>query len=526
MAIYFVRTDNGDDANSGTDYGNAFKTIAQAGATVENDDEIKVFAGLYNESVINGNGKTGVTVRGYGKVIIDATGGSSIFYNFGQELTVTGIEMLNAAEHWIDTAGDHRGFILLNCTLACIGVHYQVGPTISFNGSRYTDSHLHNCKIYGLNSLHAESFGTMRYSSCLIEKCIGVPTTSYYACAGDSANVYNSAGCHDSTINVPPYIDVSDPANPNLKFDIDHVDETFPFYRDNGLHGGMIGCIDTDMVGWIDGTNAAWDGMCLDSSEPSSMGAWANYEAYYDTSWVDVNIETGVNDEICFEAVDGVEIKAILTEDLYTSGAQLAAEIETQLNDADTGPSNYTVPFGSNKRIELTSDGAWFDLLIASGSSGSSAYASIGFTGVADRTGTTTYSSDEAIVVGPSGWAEAGAVPAAVTLAHTIEIDSSFSLNPTSCHAVSPVVPTYVPKVFKGFDCAFTQFGAGAVDSTGGTGTRTARVRGSNAPFGMHDDTGTTQLDWTDVELGMKDPLMDRPYKFWQYCLVLRTNAI
>lgn len=528
MAEYFVRTDNGSDDNNGTDYGSAFKTIAKAASVVVDDDTIKIFSGLYSESVIDGLGAAGVTIIGHGKVIIDAAGGNCIFYNFGQELTMTGLEMLNAYEHWIDCAADHRGFIMLNCTLANIGAHYQVGPTVSFNGSRYTDSHLHNCKLYGLNNISAESFGTMRFSSCLIDKCVTVPTTSFYSCAGDHINVINTAGCHDSTADgqEPPYMDVSDPMNPDLKFDTDNVEKDFIFYRDNGMHGGMIGCIETDMVGWINGTNAEWTGLCFDSTEPSSPGAWANYEAYYNTSWVDVQITAGSNNEICFEAVDGVEIIAVLAEDLYTSGAQLATEIQDKLNSADTGPFSYTASFGSNKRIELESDGDWFNLLISTGTSGNSAYPSIGFTGTSDRTGTTLYSSDEAIVVGPSVWAEAGSVPASVTLAHTIELDLSFSLNPKCCHAVSPVIPTYVPKVFKGLDCSFTSAGDGGVDSTGGTGTRTARVRASNTPFGMHDDKETTQLDWIDVELGMVDPLITRPYKYWQYCLVLRTNAV
>lgn len=136
-----------------------------------------------------------------------------------------------------------------------------------------------------------------------------------------------------------------------------------------------------------------------------------NIKIIYNAGYEEFNILTGYNDAIDFNE-GGSELNATLDEGAYT-GAELATEIDTQLEDAGAG--SYTVTFNPiTCKFTLTKSAGTFQLLWSSGTNAANNAGDVlGFVVSADDTGALTYTADYSRIGVPEDLEEACIIIAA-----------------------------------------------------------------------------------------------------------------
>lgn len=544
---FYVRQSGGNDEAVGTDYFQAYQTVAKCLKHI-NENEISgdpivihVFPGYYLSSILklvtSDDLDSPISVIGYGNVIIKPTAQLS----WMDGVYLSGINF----ENW-------TGSLLLNssnsiyfnqCSFKLSEDYYQQHDLSSREPADAAAVRMSQCTLYGINSVNPGSVAIdvdrkSIISKSIIANCVSLEAgTIVKGSGGDIIDVYSQEDCFDiAGLNEkPPFVSDTPVESPDIRMSQLHAN--FPFYVNAGPDNSMVGCFGENLCGWSEPISTIYSGSRLESggitsentlTEGAPFGEWFNDEAYFNTSWVDIEVELDVNDQMTFYEKDGGQVKAIITPKIYTSGAELAAEIQDKMQALDTEGATYSVIFGSGDKITIQSDATPFNMLVKTDPSLSPIWGSIGFDDSYDRHGTAQYEGDYPLVVGASAGAEIKATRSLIDrVNNVIKIDPAYVLGGTHSKTVSDVVPFKTPASIKGLTCSFGFEGEHSfVDSDNSNTDRTMLVRASNKLFDKFDAAGTTQLDWTHISLEMIDPSIAEKYFFWQYGLVMRTNAI
>jgi len=197
-AVYYVNGVNGDDANGGTDWSDAFATIGKALSVAGDYDLVLVADATYNETDLNFNGKR-IDLRGVDhnnagqKPVIDCqNGGRAFLFNSGETKDCI-IENLTIQNGKVSPdsggaiyCGNSSSPTIRNCTF--------VGNSADWGGAIYCDSSsptMVNCTFSGNSADEAGGAIFCTNSS--------VPTATNCVFSGNSANSAGGAIYCDSS---------------------------------------------------------------------------------------------------------------------------------------------------------------------------------------------------------------------------------------------------------------------------------------------------------------------------------------
>jgi hypothetical protein len=514
MADYYVNSIYGKDTNSGSVLA-PFKTLSKAVSLINNNTHIYIL----NCTVSGGNytlpNKTGVKIIGIGNATIDCAGDTRAFYiyrpsggYFLENLNITGF-----SSYFLYQGNSIANSLTLrNC---CI---YNTGSLkdqayILYNGSSYWlyagYFRWWGCTIWGV-MMEDHPSGQSGNKSFYMYECLinttnsNLPGVNCYRCASNISAYQSNDGF--STVTFPTPFISEDPSTPDLRFDPNHAQ--FSKYAQGGAYNLCVGNSGRPGVMWR--YSHSFNGSFGNSTYP---GAWQNDDSYYDPSWQDIVIDSTSN-KIDFNE-GGSEITSTLTDGTYTSGANLATEVQTQLNT--DGSSTYTVTFTSGQLINIASDGTALNLLWNSGTNAANTAGDLlNFDTASDSTGLTSYSSTSPLNVGGT----AGAT--SVSIVDDIGMDLTINPDATTARAISPVIDMNVPTTLLRSYVGYDSTGNGGVgdDSTSGS----ISVRASNEPFAADAASVPSGLDWVTMETEGRETLSHK-YRYWQARMTLRLDS-
>jgi hypothetical protein len=469
MSKFYVDAIGGENTNNGTlqdPFATLDKALEAVGLATGDGHIIYMLEGVYKGGNYE-NSKNGTKIIGIGNVLLDCSGYSGCFITKGfTDLIVSNIKVSGFSRYFLDVnfdAPEHSDIITLtNCTIFQSGALYSqtylidraLGVLKAFK-LNFINSTIWGIKIdsYFSNSLSNDGYYCF-WTNCIVVKGYFDSDASYTsnveACASDNSHLYNaSRGINTNTFAIPVY---SEDANtPDLRFDKDHVN--YHKYVSNSAEESPTGNPSRDIRSWA---SSAIDGTGISSNQ--MLGSFENDTNTYDPSWQDVVIGTG-NCKIDFNEGSG-ELTATLTNKTYTSGDELAAEIQTQLNTE--GSETYVVTFSNTQRIVIGSEGDELELLWNTGTnSANTAGTALKFDVSSDDTAQTTYTADDPLTKGGlAGATDVTVIDDQAYLNLNLKADATFGC------IVSPVVDNIVPKTLERVFLGSISEGDSVVDST------------------------------------------------------------
>lgn len=486
----------GSNTNDGTTKSTAWRTIQYALSQITEDSTIIVHKGTYTAfgTMPNYN----MRFIGVDENRFDAAGAANMFSGpSNKQLRFWNLEFFN----WSTGAFNGGTYInswYYNCIMAKTGSQYQLNGT-NYSGN-YSFAYLGNCTLFGISGFQRPAVGGTGFylNNCIIAKCVNNPcrygTMRHCSVELIPDAYYDYTGCFAGATYPPPFVSVNS-ANPDLRFDSGHAQ--FAKYMSGGEGGCPIGAIrglgssgakrTTSHAVWVFPMyNVAADD---DMDQASNLGAWANNENYFNTSFDPVTITTGVNDKIDFDDGEGTHT-ATLAAGTYSSGASLATEVQTKMNAVSSDV--FVTYLSGNGHLQIRTGGTSLNLLWNTGpNKATSACASLGFVDTADDTGYLAYTSDNHLLV---GGASPGYAPAVWNDdVRRWQINTEVVPEGSTAEVVSPVVDGYALRQLK---YAFSQ------KNLVGYGSMTFKYRGDAASFGQQDAAGTTDVDWTSLTEG------------------------
>ena len=532
MTIRYVSKSRGSDSFEGTE-ARPWATIGVAIKAVVPADEVIIEEGIYHEGGWDTDlGTDNVAFKGKGRVIVDASGYADIYAGVDtcHYITWDNVTFKNPSRYFF-APGNNSLWYFSNCSFILDGACYQKSLSTYFAHEMYGS--FSNCLLYGLRYTRLLGASWLMYESCAFINCYSVTSEGIYVnCAGNISAIYDGPGGVNSDTYPPPFTDISDPANPNLTYDETKLN--YDMYMSGGSDLSILGTRGTAGISWPKhsetGSYEPGRFSHLGSTSYRGHGAWANYADSYDEAWEDLDISPGnANNTFQFDEGSGPKTATIGTL-LYTDGITFAAAVATAITNAAPVDS-HTITFESFGRLSWSSSGSSLTLNTNTYST-DPAWEAMGFDIDADKTGQAAYESDHSLCVGPGPSAD----PDVVSIAGPIIVNAETGMTNINLGAepwanngdvVSPLMSNYFPKKLKSLSIARTTNGTGEIDSERLSTTRKGFVRGSNVLFDMQAPSGSTALDWTEVELDNADlsAVLTVGFKHWQVRLRLRTNA-
>lgn len=508
----YVDALGGSDSGAGTEV-SPYATITYALAQIaQTDSRILVKAGIYREGEfdITGASFSALKIQALGDVTIDCAGYTYCF-DTDQSVAFDGFKITGFSGYWAYPTSSGQP-TAINCLIYSKGNNrnntYLVSGT-SNNG----EATLKNTTTWGIK-IHAQTQNLILTADhcTIVTDFEGLDSSSSVSYNASNYVDIRGSGGWDTVTYAPPFIS-ENADNPDLRYNTSGTYfNRYATYGENNQHVGYFG---RPVVGFIN------NGFVTGIGENDIWGSWENDDSYYDDNFEEVII-TSANNKLDFDEGSG-ELTATIADGTYTSGADLATEIQTKVNVVAN--DTHTITYSDSKKIAWASDGSQLDLKVSSGSNvANGAWAYISYTDVIDRTGQNFYVGETPLVGGVQSGAPADATPVIIT-SNVAKLDMLTQPLGQSGRLISNVAdlkkPTTLKRVYIKYISALT----GAIDNSSGDATRQIEVRADNIIFDKNDGDSTTDLDWTLMQYdGAED--INETYRYWQFRVVLRLDAV